>query len=91
MVDVAIGSTSTCSENLAGVSRDLPAADRNDLRTIVESLVQTAKEMETMNHKLEERLTASKLEINQLAAASRGGAQRKSHRSADLAFQPQVL
>lgn len=66
MVDVAIGSTSTCSENLAGVSRDLPAADRNDLRTIVESLVHTAKEMETMNHKLEERLTASKLEINQL-------------------------
>jgi diguanylate cyclase len=66
MVDVAIGSTSTCSENLAGVSRDLPAADRNDLRTIVESLVHTAKEMEVMNHKLEERLTASKLEINQL-------------------------
>jgi diguanylate cyclase len=66
MVDVAIGSTSTCSENLAGMSRDLPAADRNDLRTIVESLVQTAKEMEDVNHKLEERLTASKLEINQL-------------------------
>jgi diguanylate cyclase len=66
MVDVAIGSTSTCSQNLAGVSRDLPAADRNDLRTIVESLVHTAKEMEQMNQRLEERLTASKLEINQL-------------------------
>ena len=66
MVDVAIGSTSSCSENLAGVSRDLPVADRNDLRTIVESLVHTAKEMEQMNQRLEERLTASKLEINQL-------------------------
>ena len=66
MVDVAIGSTSTYSESLAGVTRDLPAADRNGLRAIVESLVQTTKEMEGMNHKLEERLSASKLEINQL-------------------------
>lgn len=66
MVDVAIGSTTTCSENLAGVSRELPAADRNELRAIVESLVETSREMQEVNHKLEERLTASKLEINQL-------------------------
>lgn len=66
MVDVAIGSTSTCSENLAGVSRDLPAADRDGLRAIVESLVSTTKEMEDVNHALENRLNASKVEISQL-------------------------
>jgi diguanylate cyclase len=66
MVDVAIGSTSSCSESLAGVSRELPAADRDGLRAIVESLVSTSKEMENVNHALEERLSASKLEISQL-------------------------
>ncbi|HWV52589.1 GGDEF domain-containing protein [Pseudorhodoplanes sp.] len=66
MVDVAIGSTNTCSESLAGVSNELTQADREGLRAIVESLVHTAKEMESVNHTLEERLTASKLEINQL-------------------------
>jgi diguanylate cyclase len=66
MVDVAIGSTTTCSENLAGFSRELPAADRDGLRAIVESLVSTTKEMEGVNHALEERLSASKQEISQL-------------------------
>jgi diguanylate cyclase len=66
MVDVAIGSANTCSENLAGVSRDLPGADREGLRAIVESLVSTTKDMESVNHALEERLSASKLEISQL-------------------------
>lgn len=66
MVDVAIGSTSTCSENLAGMSRELPAADREGLRAIVESLVSTTKEMESVNKALEERLSTSKLEISQL-------------------------
>jgi diguanylate cyclase len=37
--------------------------DREGLRTIVESLVHTAKEMELSNIKLEESLTASKREI----------------------------
>jgi len=66
MVDAAVGSTSTCSENLAGVSRHIPHADREGLRGIVESLVQTTKEMENINSRLEERLVASKKEINQL-------------------------
>lgn len=66
MVDVAIGSTTTCSENLAGFSRKLPAADRDGLRAIVESLVSTTKEMEGVNNALEERLSASKQEISQL-------------------------
>ena len=66
MVDAAVGTASNYSESLAGVSRNLPGADRDGLRTIVESLVQTAKEMEEVNHKLEARLSASKQEINQL-------------------------
>jgi diguanylate cyclase len=66
MVDAAVGSASNYSENLAGVSLHIPSADREGLRGIVESLVQTAKEMEDVNHTLEERLSASKREINQL-------------------------
>jgi diguanylate cyclase len=66
MVDVAVGSATNYSESLAGVSRNLSNADRDGLRSIVESLVQTTKEMEEVNQTLEERLTASKQEINQL-------------------------
>ncbi len=66
MVDAAVGTTSSCSENLAGVSLSIPAADREGLRSIVESLVQTSKDMEDINLKLEERLIASKKEIHQL-------------------------
>ncbi len=67
MVDAAVGTASTYSESLAGVSRQLGnTGDREGLRAIVESLVHTAKEMETVNNKLEARLSASKQEINQL-------------------------
>jgi diguanylate cyclase len=66
MVDAAAGSASNYSESLAGVSRDLTGADRDGLRSIVECLVHTTKEMEEVNHNLEQRLTASKKEINQL-------------------------
>jgi diguanylate cyclase len=40
--------------------------DRDGIRAIVESLVQTATEMKKDNHKLEQRLSQSKQEINQL-------------------------
>ena len=67
MVDAAVGTASSYSESLAGVSRQLGnTGDREGLRKIVESLVHTAKEMETVNNKLEARLNASKQEINQL-------------------------
>jgi diguanylate cyclase len=67
MVDTAVGTATSYSESLAGVTEKLGAAkDRDGLRAIVESLVQTAKEMEHANHKLEARLSASKQEINQL-------------------------
>jgi diguanylate cyclase len=54
------------SANLAGVSKRIGSADREGLRAIVESLVQTTKEMEAANSHLEARLNASKQEINQL-------------------------
>ena len=66
MVDAAVGTASNYSESLAGMSRSLPGADRDGLRGIIESLVQTAKDMENVNQTLEARLTASKREINQL-------------------------
>ena len=67
MVDAAVGSASSYSESLAGVTQQLGhASDREGLRAIVESLVQTAKEMGDVNQRLEARLTASKQEINEL-------------------------
>src|SRR5581483_2494484 len=69
MVDAAVGSASNYSESLAGVTQELGkagGADREGLRAIVESLVQTAKEMEEVNQKLEARLSESKQEINVL-------------------------
>ena len=51
---------------LALVVLTLPGADREGLRSIVESLVQTTKDMEDVNLRLEERLVASKKEISRL-------------------------
>jgi diguanylate cyclase len=67
MIDAAVGSTSTYTESLVDMSEKLgQSKDREAVRVIVESLVQTAKEMEVSNHQLEERLKASKLEISAL-------------------------
>jgi diguanylate cyclase len=66
VVDKAAGSATSYSANLAGVSKRIGSADREGLRAIVESLVQTTKEMEAANSHLEARLNASKQEINQL-------------------------
>ena len=67
MIDAAAGSASSYTESLADMTEKLGnSKDREGLRTIVESLVQTAKEMEVSNHKLEERLNASKQEIDEL-------------------------
>jgi len=66
MIDAAAGSASSYTESLAGMSEKIGASDRDGLRAIVEGLVATAKEMEESNQKLEERLTASKQEINEL-------------------------
>ncbi len=67
MIDAAAGSASSYTESLADMTEKLgQSKDREGLRSIVESLVQTAKEMEVSNHNLEERLNASKQEIDEL-------------------------
>jgi diguanylate cyclase len=67
MIDAAAGSANSYTESLADMTEKLgQSKDREGLRTIVESLVQTAKEMEASNQALEERLSASKIEINVL-------------------------
>ncbi len=67
MIEAAAGSANTYTESLANVSQKLgQSKDREGLRAIVESLVHTAKEMQVSNQRLEERLNASKLEIDEL-------------------------
>jgi diguanylate cyclase len=67
MIDGAVGKTSSYSESLADMSNRLgSAADRDALRTIVEGLVRSTREMEQTNQSLEVRLKASKQEIHQL-------------------------
>ena len=68
MIEAAAGTANSYSESLAGVSEQLGLAkgDRDGLRAIVEGLVQTARDMEQSNQKLEERLSASKKEITEL-------------------------
>jgi len=68
-IDSAAGSASIYTESLAGMSEEIvQSKDREGLRTIVETLVHTAKEMEVSNQQLEERLSASKREILDLHA-----------------------
>jgi diguanylate cyclase len=67
MIDAAVGSATSYTESLAGATAQLDRSkDRDGLRAIVENLVQTTRVMEASNRLLEERLTASKLEINEL-------------------------
>jgi diguanylate cyclase len=67
MIDAAAGSANSYTESLVDMSEKLgQSKDREGLRAVVESLVQTAKEMEASNKRLEERLSASKQEINEL-------------------------
>jgi diguanylate cyclase len=67
MIEAAAGAAGRHTESLADVTSQLGnAKDREGLRTIIESLVATAKEMENNNQTLEARLNASKQEINQL-------------------------
>ena len=67
MIGAAAGTASSYTENLANVTQKLGgAADDASVRAIVESLVQATKEVQQNNRALEERLSASKKEINQL-------------------------
>ena len=67
MIDAALGSATSYTESLAGATEKLgQSKDRDGVRTIIESLVQTTRTMEISNRQLEERLSASKQEINEL-------------------------
>jgi diguanylate cyclase len=67
MIGAAAGSAYHYTENLANASEKLDGADDDaGIRMIVESLVQATKEVERINKTLEARLSASKLEINEL-------------------------
>src|SRR4051794_17637508 len=66
-IDNAVGSATNYTESLAHATQSLGATkDRDGLRTIVETLVRATREMEHNNSQLEQRLKASKQEINQL-------------------------
>jgi diguanylate cyclase len=67
MMDAAVGSASNYQETLTSASDRLGVTkDREGLRTIVESLVSTANDMKESNQALEQNLSASREEINQL-------------------------
>jgi diguanylate cyclase len=67
MMDVAAGSASNYTETLTTASDRLGITkDREGVRTIVESLVSAAADMKESNQSLEQRLSASREEINQL-------------------------
>src|SRR3954464_15109375 len=67
MIGNAVGSATNYTESLAHATQSLGSAkDRDGLRTIVETLVRATREMEDNNSQLEQRLKASKQEINQL-------------------------
>ncbi len=67
LIETASGSATKRDASLADATTRLGSAtDREAVRGVLESLVQTAKDMKRDNHALEERLKASKLEVTQL-------------------------
>jgi diguanylate cyclase len=58
MVEVAIGTSNDFSQSLAGAQQEIAgsAADRDQLRFIVETLVRATKEVEEANQTLQKRL-----------------------------------
>jgi diguanylate cyclase len=67
MIEAAVGTTSSYTQSLADVSQRLSSAsDHDGLRSIVEILVRSTREVEQTNQSLEARLRASKQEIIQL-------------------------
>ncbi len=67
MIESAVGSATSYSESLADVTKQLGSTkDPQGIRGVIENLVNTAKKMAQTNHSLEQRLSASKQEINEL-------------------------
>jgi diguanylate cyclase len=66
-IDAAAGSATSYSKTLSQASEKLAqASDGEALRSVIEHLVQGAKDMEDNNKKLESRLASSRQEIEQL-------------------------
>jgi diguanylate cyclase len=67
LITEALGMSASYDASLSGATRKLSVAqDHNQVRAIVETLVQSTREMRETNKALEERLTLSKSEINNL-------------------------
>lgn len=68
IVDSAIGSTASYNESLAGAARGISddQADREQLLSIIKTLVSATQEAEASNHALQSRLVESRTEIREL-------------------------
>jgi diguanylate cyclase len=67
LINEALGSTTRYGESLDGATAGLSAAtDGASVRTVVDKLVKATREMRDQNRSLETRLSASKVEINNL-------------------------
>ena len=67
MLNQAAGASNIHAADLATMNRKLgTTTEMAGVRSIVESLIRTAREMETTNRTLEERLNKSKQEVNEL-------------------------
>ncbi|MDF3814206.1 MULTISPECIES: GGDEF domain-containing protein [Rhodopseudomonas] len=67
LISDALGTTASFGDNLQGASQTLSlASDRDQIKAIVERLAISTHEMQSANSALEERLSKSKLEINNL-------------------------
>lgn len=68
-IDGAIGSAGTYNKSLAGAARNISDAktlDRDQLRSIVKTLLGATQEIETANQTLQSRLAESRTEIREL-------------------------
>jgi diguanylate cyclase len=67
LITDALGLTSSFGDSLAGASKHLSIAeDRDQIKTVVETLVKSTREMQQTKTALEDRLLVSKQEISQL-------------------------
>jgi diguanylate cyclase len=67
LITDALGLTSRFGDSLAGASKHLSIAeDRDQIKTVVETLVKSTREMQQTKTALEDRLLVSKQEISQL-------------------------
>jgi diguanylate cyclase len=67
VIDGTLDSTTRHTESLADVTAEIDdSTDQNALRSVINKLVQTAKDIERTNHNFEAHLKESKHEINEL-------------------------